>query len=114
MKDIDVSDSLANDELEMEDDGPPPNVIKKKEIYDHVTVATGLRKREVREAIDATFAYLFDCLSDGKDVQCSPLGKLRSINKGDEEKAKMLYKIVLQKPGSGKQDEEEVLEAELD
>ncbi|MCP5086246.1 MAG: hypothetical protein GY952_05515 [Rhodobacteraceae bacterium] len=89
------------------DSGPPANLVKKKEIYDHVTIATGLRRREVREAVDATFAFLFECLSDGKDAQCPPLGKLRSITKGEGDDAKTIYKLMLQKPGSGKSNKEE-------
>jgi len=93
----DVTAEIAEDQAETKPN-PNPNLIKKKDIYDHVTVATGLRKREVREAIDATFAYLFECLSDGKDVQCPPMGKIRAINKGDEDDVKMIYKLNLQKP----------------
>ncbi len=107
-----MSDSQETDAIGLDgSDDAPTNLVKKKEIYDHVTVATGLRRREVREAVDATFAYLFDCVSDGKDVQCPPLGKLRVIRKGDGEDAKVIYKLVLQKPGSGKKDDEEAKEA---
>jgi nucleoid DNA-binding protein len=78
------------------------NMVKKKEIYDHVTVATGLRKREVREAIDATLAFMFETLSAGKDVHCPPLGKIRVISKGEGENAKVMYRLNIQKPGRGK------------
>lgn len=78
---------------------PDPNAkIKKKDVYDHVTVATGLRKREVREAVDATLAYLHTCLSDGRDLQLPPLGKVRVIERGKGAKANTHYKLVLQKP----------------
>ncbi len=78
------------------------NMVKKKEIYDHVTVATGLRKREVREAIDATLAFMFETLTAGKDVHCPPLGKIRVVSKGEGDNAKVLYRLNLQKPGKGK------------
>lgn len=98
--------------VEMAEDKPeqPANLIKKKELYDHVTVATGLRKREVREAIDATLAYMHECLSEGKDVQCPPLGKLKVITRGEGENAKVLYKLALQKQGNPKADEAETAE----
>jgi len=89
----------------------PANLIKKKEIYDHVTVTTGLRRREVREAVDATFAYLFECISEGKDVQCPPLGKIKVITRGDGEDAKVHYRLIPRKPGSGKKDSSEPKEA---
>lgn len=88
-----------------DEESPNPNaenLIKKKDMYDHVTVATGLRKREVREAIDATLAYMFDCLTEGKSIQCAPLGKIRVITKGEGENAKVMYRLNLQKPGKGK------------
>ncbi len=78
------------------------NMVKKKEIYDHVTIATGLRKREVREAIDATLAFMFETLSAGKDVHCPPLGKIRVISKGEGDSAKVLYRLNIQKPGKAK------------
>lgn len=72
-------------------------LVRKKEIYDHVTVATGLRKREVREAVDATFAYLHECLSEGRDLQIPPLGKLRVIEKGSGDNRKTQYRLNLHK-----------------
>lgn len=82
------------------------NMVRKKEIYDHVTVATGLRKREVREAIDATLAFMFETLSAGKDVHCPPLGKIRVISRGEGENARTMYRLNIQKPGKGKLAEE--------
>lgn len=79
---------------EKEDDGK----IRKKQIYDHVTVATGLRKREVRESVDATLAYFHQMLSEGHDLQIPPLGKVRVIERDKGENAKLIYKLQLQKP----------------
>lgn len=76
----------------------PDAKIKKKDVYDHVTVATGLRKREVREAVDATLAYLHKCLADGRDLQLPPLGKIRVVERGKGSGAKKIYKLNLQKP----------------
>ncbi len=72
-----------------------PNMIKKKDIYDHVTVSTGLRKRDVREAVDSLLEYLNKCLSEGKTVQIPPLGKIRSIERGTGENTKLHYKLNL-------------------
>ncbi|WP_157888273.1 HU family DNA-binding protein [Neptunicoccus sediminis] len=81
--------------------------IRKKDIYNHVTVTTGLRKREVREAVDATLAYFHKCLSEGHDLQVPPLGKIRSIARGEGENAKLIHKVMLQNPKSDKKDDEE-------
>ncbi len=74
-----------------------PNLIKKKEIYDHVSVSTGLRKRDVREAVDSLLEYLHACLEDGKTVQVPPLGKIKPIERGSGDNAKTLYKLMLKK-----------------
>ncbi len=81
------------------------NMVKKKDIYDHVTIATGLRKREVREAIDATFAFMFETLSAGKDVHCPPLGKIRVISKGEGDNAKVMYRLNIRKAGKAKSED---------
>lgn len=86
----------------------PANLVKKKDIYDHVTVTTGLRRREVREAVDATFAYIFDCLTAGYDVQCQPLGKIRVITKGEGDDLKLIYRLNMKKPGKGGESDAEV------
>ena len=93
-----------------EDDGK----IRKKDIYDHVTVATGLRKREVRESVDATLAYFHKVLSEGHDLQIPPLGKIRVIERGEGENAKMIYKVQLQKAKEDKKDDEAGKEALAD
>ena len=81
-----------SDELVKEID---PNMIKKKDIYDHVTVSTGLCKRDVREAVDSLLEYLNKCLAEGKTVQIPPLGKIRSIERGSGENTKLHYKLNL-------------------
>jgi nucleoid DNA-binding protein len=95
------------EDTEKEDDGK----IRKKQIYDHVTVATGLRKREVRESVDATLAYFHKVLSEGHDLQIPPLGKIRVIERGEGENAKMIYKLQLQKPKEDKKDDDAGKEA---
>ncbi|PCH95762.1 MAG: hypothetical protein COB84_05725 [Rhodobacteraceae bacterium] len=78
-----------------------PNMIKKKDIYDHVTITTGLRKREVREAVDCLLEYFHECLSDGKNIQAPPLGKIRAVEQGSGENTKMVYKLKLKSKDDG-------------
>ena len=92
------------DTQEVQVEKEPDGRIRKKEIYDHVTVATGLRKREVREAVDATLAYFHKCLTEGKDLQIPPLGKIKTIERGEGVKAKLIHKVLLQSP---KKDDED-------
>ncbi|MEM7439827.1 MAG: HU family DNA-binding protein [Pseudomonadota bacterium] len=84
------------------------DLIRKRDVYNHVTVSTGLRKREVREAVDATLAYLHTCLAEGKDLQLPPLGKVRTIDKSKGDTVKMIHRLVLQKQ---KQEDEAPAEA---
>lgn len=88
--DVEVS-KIADDTLS------DPNLIKKKDIYDHVTVSTGLRKRDVREAVDSMLEYLHRCLAEGKTVQMPPLGKIKPVERGSGENAKIHYKLMLKK-----------------
>ena len=96
-----VDAAEAVEKVEKEDDGK----IRKKQIYDHVTVATGLRKREVRESVDATLAYFHQVLSEGHELQIPPLGKIRVIERGEGENAKLIYKVQLQKAKEDKKDD---------
>ena len=80
-----------------EDNPVDPNLVKKKAIYEHVSVATGLRKRDVREAVDSMLEYLHTCLSDGKTIQLPPLGKIKAVERGSGENAKTHYKLMLKK-----------------
>ncbi len=74
-----------------------PNMIKKKDIYDHVSVSTGLRKRDVREAVDSLLEYFHKSLSAGKTLQVPPLGKIKPVERGTGENAKVHYKLTLKK-----------------
>lgn len=96
-----TADQTAEDATEERE---PDGKIRKKDIYNHVTVSTGLRKREVREAVDATLAYLHTCLSDGKDVLVPPMGKIRSIERGKDGETKIIHKVILQKPKTDEKD----------
>jgi hypothetical protein len=97
----------TNDAGENDAKTPDDGRIRKKEVYDHVAVATGLRKRDVREAIDSTLAYFHQCLSEGKDLHLPPLGKIRVMKRGKGEVSKLNYKLLLQSATSGKKDDEQ-------
>ena len=74
-----------------------PNMVKKKDIYDHVSVSTGLRKRDVREAVDSLLEYFHKSLSSGKTLQVPPLGKIKPVERGTGENTKVHYKLTLKK-----------------
>ena len=74
-----------------------PNMVKKKDIYDHVSVSTGLRKRDVREAVDSMLEFMHSSLLNGKTVQVPPLGKIKSVERGSGDNLKVHYKLMLKK-----------------
>ena len=86
---IDILDEVAEEKV------VDPNMIKKKDIYDHVSVTTGLRKRDVREAVDCLLEYLNKTLAEGKTVQAPPLGKIKSVERGSGDNIKTHYKLSL-------------------
>jgi len=92
-----IDEVELDEEVSVKADETPsdPNLIKKKEIYDHVSVSTGLRKRDVREAVDSLLEYVHKCLENGKTVQMPPLGKIKPIERGTGENAKTHYKLML-------------------
>lgn len=95
----DAADTVVEVESTDNSNAVDPNLIKKKDIYDHVSVSTGLRKRDVREAVDSMLEYLHGCLSDGKTVQMPPLGKIKAVERGSGENVKTHYKLMLKKAG---------------
>lgn len=96
---------------------PSARMIKKKDIYAHVSVVTGLHKRDVREAVDCLLEYMNQCLQDGKDLQLPPLGKIKSIKRGEGDAMKMHHKVIIRKPmppEKNKPEPKEGLDAEPD
>jgi len=89
---IDIVDAGADEKT------VDPNLVKKKDIYEYVSVSTGLRKRDVREAVDSLLEYMHKSLEDGKTMQVPPLGKIKRIERGTGENMKVHYKLTLKKP----------------
>lgn len=74
-------------------------MIKKKEIVERVAEVTPFNKREAREVLEATLAFLHESLSEGQEVQIPPLGKIRVVVQNDgTSREKTVYRLILQKP----------------
>lgn len=56
-----------------------PRLIKKPELLEAVVARTGLKKRDVKPAVEAALAVLGDALREGAEVNLPPLGKLRVV-----------------------------------
>jgi len=59
-------------------------MLKKKELIDRVVAASGLKKKDVKPAIEATLAVLGRALSDGEELNLQPLGKVKVKNRADK------------------------------
>ncbi|MEL6582755.1 MAG: HU family DNA-binding protein [Pseudomonadota bacterium] len=75
-----------------------PAMRRKKDIVDHVANSTGLKKRDVREALDSCFAYVHASLSAGNEIAYPQLGKIRlQVQRPDSANPKTVYRVALAK-----------------
>ncbi|MGR3272296.1 HU family DNA-binding protein [Thalassococcus profundi] len=58
----------------------PPSValpeMKKKDLVDAVVARSGVKKRDAKPAVEAALAILGDALSEGRDLNLAPMGKV--------------------------------------
>ncbi len=70
-------------------------MIRKKEIVEHVVSNSGLRKRDVREALDQAFAFMRSNLLKGEEIDCPPLGKVKVRVQGpNSDNPKLQFRVV--------------------
>ncbi|KIC49282.1 HU family DNA-binding protein [Tateyamaria sp. ANG-S1] len=62
-------------------DAPTPVVsgpmMRKKELVDAVVARSGLKKKDVKPAVEATLAVLGDALKEGRTLNLQPMGKVK-------------------------------------
>lgn len=66
--------------LPMPDDGVE---MKKPELVDRVVARSGLKKKDVKPAVEAMLAVMGQALSDGEELNLQPFGKLRVARRKD-------------------------------
>ena len=64
---------------------PAVAVYKVKDLLDAVATATGGKKRDVKQIVDATLAELATALKRGADLNLPPLGRARVAKAADRE-----------------------------
>lgn len=57
----------------------PANILKRKDFVDLVVAKSGLKKRDVRTAVDATLSVMGDALRDGKTLSLSAQAKIKPV-----------------------------------
>lgn len=53
------------------------DALKKRELIDLAVERSGMKKRDVKPAIEAALAVLGDALADGRDINMRPMGKIK-------------------------------------
>lgn len=71
--------------------------MKKPELVDMVVERTGLKKKDVKPAIEAALAILGETISRGRELNMQPLGKLR-INRTQEKSNGKIIVCKLRQP----------------
>lgn len=57
--------------------------MKKKELVDLVVERSGMKKKDIKPAVEATLAVLGEAIASGRELNLQPFGKLR-INRSEE------------------------------
>ncbi len=52
-------------------------MMRKKELIDQVVLRSGLKKKDVKPAVEMTLAVLGDALADNRELNLPPFGKLK-------------------------------------
>lgn len=87
---------MNTSEIDGQERDASENVVRKKELFDHVANTTSLNKKAAREAVEATLAFLWQALSAEKQVIIPPLGKITSKRvKVGTDKEKLIHKLSL-------------------
>ncbi|WP_096785713.1 HU family DNA-binding protein [Rhodobacter sp. CZR27] len=58
-------------------------VLRKKDLIEQVAGATGVKRKEVREAVEATLVALGEALERGDELNLPPLGHLKVQRRND-------------------------------
>ncbi|MCA8867450.1 MAG: HU family DNA-binding protein [Rhodobacteraceae bacterium] len=83
-----------------------PNVLRKRDLVEHLAEVTSLNKNQARQATDALLGHIRQALIEEKKVLAMPLGRLTSRRaKAGTADEKMVYRLAL-----GKEDEVEAEE----
>ncbi|MDO6592071.1 hypothetical protein DS901_06115 [Loktanella sp. D2R18] len=62
-----------------EDAADAPVVLKKPQLFNEVVARTGLKKRDVKPAVEAALAVIGEALARGEELILPPMGKTRII-----------------------------------
>lgn len=75
--------------------------LKKKELIDEVVARSGVRKKFAKPAIEAMIDILGEAISDGREVNLQPLGKIKLQRTKDTSNARITVVKIRQSKSAG-------------
>ena len=87
------------------------NDLKKAELIEAVVERAGLKKKDVKPAVDAILAFLGEAITAGRTLNLPPLGKLRVTRNEDKPNGSMTV-LKLRRGGPGGKGKDPLAEAE--
>jgi nucleoid DNA-binding protein len=73
-------------------------MMKKPDLLDRVVTRTGLKKRDVKPAVEAALAVMAETLREGTDLNLPPLGKVRVVKTKDLDGGAAVLTLKLRTP----------------
>ncbi|WP_324754729.1 HU family DNA-binding protein [Roseovarius sp. Pro17] len=92
-------DSGATDAVLADDDGNIP--LKKQELIAQVVARSDVAKKHAKPVIEAMLAVLGDALSEGRDLNLQPMGKIKRKRIKDTDKARIIVANIRQSKAAG-------------
>ena len=74
--------------------------LRKKELFDRVAVASGSKRKDVRQITEAVLSVIGAALAQGEDLNLPPLGKMRIVKQKDLASGAGVLTIKLRLPGA--------------
>lgn len=68
----------------------PRKELTKKDLIERIVTESGMKKGEVRTALDATLTVLRQALREGSDIAAAPLGKLKIAREKETPNGKLV------------------------
>lgn len=73
---------------------PAEDIIRKKNIVDHLTANTPLDGKQARQAVNEMLTYLRQSLDAGHRIDMAPLGRIsRRVQKAGTPEEKVVYRL---------------------
>lgn len=90
---------MVNDtDAQETDNADAPAQMKKPDLMDRTVARSGLKKRDVKPAVEAALAEIADALLNGEDLILPPLGRVRIIKSKELDGGSSMLTLRLRTP----------------